>query len=232
MRILVIEDDARTANYLQRGLSEAGHVVDSAAEGRTGLEQALEGIYDVLIVDRLLPGLDGVALVRQARQAGLQTPILMLSALASTLQRVEGLEAGCDDYLGKPYAFVELLARLDALLRTRHQLPGPARILRVGELQLDCAARTVVRQGRTIALQHRESLILEKLMRHSNEVVSRSMLLESAWDYVFDPLDNVIDKHIHRLRKKLDAGFAYSLIQTVAGMGYRLLERQPHTAEP
>jgi len=222
MRILVIEDDARTAAYLVRGLAEAGHVVDSAGDGHSGLAQALEGIYDALVVDRLLPGLDGLALVREIRRAKLHTPILMLSALASTTQRVEGLQAGCDDYLGKPYAFAELLARLEALLRPHSQPSEPLGSLRVGSLQLDCRARTVVRQGRTIALQQREALILEKLMRHSNEVVSRSMLLESAWNYDFDPLDNVIDKHIHRLRKKLDAGLGQSLIETIPGGGYRL----------
>ncbi|MDV7211541.1 response regulator transcription factor [Azotobacter beijerinckii] len=223
MRILVIEDDARTAAYLLRGLGESGHIVDAAGDGLSGLEQALEGIYDALVVDRLLPGLDGLTVVRKVRHAGLQMPILMLSALASTVQRVEGLKAGCDDYLGKPYAFAELLARLDALLRIRNQPPGPARSLRVGNLRLNCAARTVFRQGKAIALQQREALILEKLMRHCNEVVTRSMLLESAWDYAFDPHDNVIDKHIHRLRKKLDADFDHPLIETVPGAGYRLL---------
>ncbi|MCX7078629.1 MAG: response regulator transcription factor [Pseudomonas sp.] len=222
MRILVIEDDARTSAYLLRGLGESGHIVDAAEDGPDGLAMALEGLYDALIVDRQLPGLDGLALVRELRRRQVYTPVLMLSALASTSQRVEGLQAGCDDYLAKPYAFIEVLARLDALLRTQDQAPGPSRTFRVGELYLDCAARRVTRQGRTIALAYRETLILEKLMRHSGEVVTRSMLLESAWDYEFDPNDNVIDKHIYRLRRKLDEGFDHSLIHTVPGAGYRL----------
>lgn len=203
MRILVVEDDARTAAYLLRGLSESGHVVDIASDGNTGLGMALEGIHDVLVVDRRLPGLDGIALVKALRAQQLRVPVLMLSAQASTTDKVEGLRAGCDDYLAKPYAFAEVLARLDALLRTREQGSGPTRQLQVGELQLDCATRTAVRQGRVIALQHREAL-----------------LLDSAWDYAFDPNDNVIDKHIHRLRRKLDEGFDYSLIRTVPGAGY------------
>lgn len=229
MRVLVIEDDARAAAYLVRGLSESGHVVDAVEDGRSGLDMALEGIHDVLIVDRKLPLLDGIALVQELRRQEVlrqvrRTPVLMLSALDSTAQRVEGLRAGCDDYLAKPYAFVEVLARLDALMRGRDQVAGPAsRILRAGKLQLDTAARTVIRDGKTLNLQHRESLILEKLMRHCDEVVTRSMLLEAAWDYDFDPIDNVIDKHIYRLRQKLDAGFSGSLIQTVPGAGYRLL---------
>lgn len=232
MRILVIEDDVRASAYLLRGLSESGHIVDTAEDGRLGLSMALEGLYDALIVDRKLPGMDGLALVRELRRQGLHTPILMLSALASTSQRVEGLQAGCDDYLAKPYAFIEVLARLDALLRVRDQAPGPSRMLKVGELQLDCTARRATRQGRSIALAYRETLILEKLMRHSGEVVTRSMLLESAWDYEFDPNDNVIDKHIYRLRRKLDEGFTGSLIQTIPGAGYRLEASPEAPAQP
>lgn len=224
MRILVVEDDAQTAAYLLRGLSESGHVVDIASDGNSGLGMALEQIHDVLIVDRRLPGLDGVGLVKALRAKQLRVPILMLSAQASTTDKVEGLQAGCDDYLAKPYAFVEVLARLDALLRGREQTTRPARQLQVGELQLDCATRTAVRQGRVIALQHREALLLEKLMRHSGQVVTRDMLLDSAWDYAFDPNDNVIDKHIHRLRRKLDEGFDYSLIKTIPGAGYSFQE--------
>ncbi|MFV3014385.1 Transcriptional activator protein CzcR [Pseudomonas veronii 1YdBTEX2] len=222
MRILVIEDDARTASYLVRGLGESGHVVDASAEGRDGLAMALEGIYDALIVDRCLPGMDGLSLVRELRREGMQTPVLMLSALASTQQRVEGLQAGCDDYLAKPYAFVEVLARLEGLLRPRDQHPGKASTLCIGELCLDSAARQVTWMGRTISLAHRETLILEKLMKHCGEVVTRLMLLESAWDYEFDPNDNVIDKHIYRLRRKLDDGFGISLIATIPGAGYCL----------
>ncbi|KAB0495830.1 response regulator transcription factor [Pseudomonas vancouverensis] len=220
MRILVVEDDAQTAAYLLRGLSESGHVVDIADDGDAGLGMALEGIYDALIVDRRLPGLDGIELIKAVRARQLRVPILMLSAQASTTDKVQGLQAGCDDYLAKPYAFAEVLARLDALLRGRDPVAGSSRQLQVGELQLDCATRTAVRQGRVIALQHREALLLEKLMRHSGQVVTRDMLLDSAWDYDFDPNDNVIDKHIHRLRRKLDEGFAYSLIKTIPGAGY------------
>ena len=217
MRILVVEDDEQTAHYLLRGLSESGHVVDVAHDGTSGLGLALEGIHDALIVDRRLPGLDGIALVQALRARQSRVPVLMLSAQASTRDKVEGLQAGCDDYLAKPYAFAEVLARLDALLRGREQA---GRTLQVGELQLDCATRTAVRQGRSIALQHREALLLEKLMRHSGQVVTRDMLLDSAWDYDFDPNDNVIDKHIHRLRRKLDEGFEHSLIKTIPGAGY------------
>jgi two-component system OmpR family response regulator len=228
LRILVIEDDARAAAYLVRGLSESGHVVDAVEDGRSGLDMALEGIHDALIVDRRLPLLDGISLIQALRSQGVHTPVLMLSALDSTTQRVEGLRAGADDYLAKPYAFVEVLARLDALMRGRDPVASTSKILRVGKLQLDTAARTVIRDGKTLTLQHREALILEKLMRHCDEVVTRSMLLESAWDYDFDPIDNVIDKHIYRLRRKLDEGFEGSLIQTVPGAGYRLLvEEEP-----
>lgn len=248
MRILVIEDDDYTASYLVRALNESGHVGDRAEDGRTGLVMAQEGIYDALIVDRRLPGLDGIALVEAFRRGDRTTPILMLSAQASTVQRVEGLQAGADDYLAKPFATVEVLARLDGLLRTAHRqsrqsgvstgavantaastaprrpnaLATSSSALQVGPLSLDTAARCVTREGKTIALQHRECLILEKLMRHHGQVVTRSMLLESAWDYAFDPLDNVIDKHIHRLRRKLNEGFALPLIRTVTGAGYVL----------
>lgn len=222
MRILVIEDDQRTAAYLLRGLGESGHIVDTTQDGHEGLAMALEGIYDALIIDRRLPGLDGITLVSQLRECGLRTPILMLSALASTQHRVEGLRAGCDDYLAKPYAFVEVLARLDALLRSADLRPGDSMFLQAGPLRLNRAARTVVREGKTIVLQQREALILEKLMRLCGQVVTRDMLLEAAWDYAFDPNDNVIDKHIYRLRRKLDEGFAGSVIRTVPGAGYLL----------
>lgn len=231
MRILVIEDDPQAAGYLVRGLRESGHIVDAAGDGVQGLDLALESLYDALVVDRRLPGLDGLELVRRLRAAGSDTPVLMLSALASTHHRVEGLQAGCDDYLAKPYAFVEVHARLAALLRRPGRRLLGAR-LQVGDLQLDCEGRVAQRQGHSIALQQREFLILEKLMRHADQVVTRGMLLESAWDYDFDPRDNVIDKHIHRLRQKVDQGFGHPLIHTVPGAGYMLSETPPEQAAP
>jgi two-component system OmpR family response regulator len=221
LRILAIEDDERSSTYLVRGLRESGHIVDPAMDGTTGLAMALEGIYDCLVVDRRLPGLDGLSLVRQLRQAGNTTPVLMLSAHASTDQRVEGLKAGCDDYLPKPYAFVELMARIEAIARG-HGRTELGRVLKVGELVLHLDGRTAVRSGKTITLQHREFLILQKLMRQADQVVTRSMLLESAWDYEFDPHDNVVDKHVHRLRRKVDQGFPTPLIHTIQGAGYMI----------
>ena len=226
MRILVVEDDPQSAAYLIRGLRESGHVVDSASDGATGLSMALEDIYDALVVDRKLPALDGLELVRSLRAQGHTTPVLMLSALSATAHKVEGLRAGCDDYLAKPYAFVEVLARLEALLRGPQQGAAP-RVLQVADLCLHLDGRIATRAGRSIALQYREFLILAKLMRHADQVVSRSMLLESAWDYDFDPRDNVIDKHMHRLRQKVDAGHALALIRTVPGVGYMLTAAEP-----
>jgi two-component system OmpR family response regulator len=219
MRVLVAEDDERTAGYLVRGLSESGHVVDRVGDGDTALAMALEGIYQALILDRKLPGMDGIELVRRLRKSDPHTPVLMLSAIASTADRVVGIEAGCDDYLAKPYVFAELLARLEALGRRADRSRGQ-RVLRVGDLELDVAGRTVTRAGRPIKLQHREFLLLERLVSHAGQVVTRTMLLESAWDYDFDPRGNVIDKHVHRLRQKLNEGFASDLIRTVPGAGY------------
>jgi two-component system OmpR family response regulator len=223
VRVLVAEDDERTAGYLVRGLTESGHVVDRVADGETALAMAREGIYDALVLDRKLPGMDGIALVRHLREHDLVTPVLMLSALAGTRDRVEGMRAGCDAYLTKPYAFAELLARLDALTRRA----GRARrstVLRVGDLELDTAGRTVSRAGKAIRLQRREFLLLEKLMRHAGQVVTRSMLLETAWDYDFEPRGNLVDMHIHRLRRKVDEGFSPPLIRTVPGAGYMVGE--------
>jgi two-component system OmpR family response regulator len=219
MRVLVAEDDERAADYLVRGLSESGHVVDRVGDGESALAMALEGIYQALIVDRKMPGIDGIELVRRLRKSDLRTPVLMLSAIASTTDRVEGIQAGCDDYLAKPYVFAELLARLEALGRRVDRSRGQ-RVLRVGDLELDVAGRTVTRAGRPIRLQHREFLLLEQLLAHAGQVVTRTMLLESAWDYDFDPRGNVIDKHIHRLRQKLNEGFTTDLIRTVPGAGY------------
>ena len=221
MRVLVAEDDERTADYLVRGLTESGHVVDHVGDGETALAMALEGVYQALVVDRRLPGLDGVALVRRLRETDPRTPVLMLSAVATTADRVEGIRAGCDDYLAKPYAFSELLARLEALAR-RADRSRRAAVLRVGDLELDTAARTATRGGRPIQLQRREFLLLEQLVAHAGQVVTRSMLLEAAWDYEFEPRGNIIDMHIHRLRQKVDAGFEQKLIRTVPGAGYMI----------
>lgn len=225
MRILVVEDDRAAALYLVRGLRESGHVADHVDNGATALAMAQEQIYDALILDQLLPQMDGLTVLARLRAAGLRLPVLMLSALGSTHHRVEGLRAGADDYLAKPYAFTEVLARLEGLVRRTGERAVSR--LQVADLVLDYPTRTVTRGGVIIALQQREWLILDKLMRHADQVVTRSMLLESAWDYDFDPRDNVIDKHIHRLRQKLDAGHAVTLIHTVPGAGYRLSATPP-----
>lgn len=227
MRLLIVEDDARIAAHLSASLKESGYVVDNASDGLIGRDMALEGIYDALIVDRRLPGLDGIELVQAVRSAGLPVAILMLSALASAQEKSEGLNAGCDDYLAKPYALIEVLVRLEAILsRYKGQSMGVEQdVLQVADLLFYRKARRVVRQDREIILQVREYLILEKLMLHAEQVVSRAMLLESAWDYDFDPKDNLIDKHIYRLRQKLDKGFAQPLIRTVAGAGYMISDQ-------
>jgi two-component system, OmpR family, response regulator len=221
LRVLVVEDDGRTAGYLVRGLTESGHVVDLAADGETALAMALEGIYEALVLDRMLPEMDGLTLVRRLRRDDPRTPVLMLSAVASTADRVEGMRAGCDDYLAKPFSFVELLARLEALAR-RTDRSRHAPILRVGDLEVDTVRRRVSRGGRPIRLQRREFLLLERLVRHAGQVVTRSMLLEAAWEYEFEARGNIVDMHIHRLRQKVDEGFAYSLIRTLPGAGYML----------
>jgi two-component system OmpR family response regulator len=221
MRLLVVEDDERSASYLVRGLAESGHVVDRAADGEAGLALACEGIYDVVIVDRRLPGLDGIALVKHLRAAGHDMPALMLSAVAGMRDRVEGMRAGCDDYLAKPYAFAELLARIEALARrvdrARHQA-----LLGVGDLRFDPAGRRATRGQREIPLQHRECLLLELLMRHADQVVTRSMLFQAGWGYDLEPQGNFIDRHIYRLRQKIDQGHPEPLIRTVRGAGYMI----------
>ena len=231
MRILVAEDDDRTANYLVRGLTESGHIVDRVADGETALAMALEGIYDTLVFDRMLPAMDGVTLVRRLREQDPSTPVLMLSAVASTIDRVEGMRAGCDDYLAKPYVFAELLARLEALGR-RADRSRRLSVLRVGDLELDTVGRTVSRSGRPIRLQRREFLLLEQLVRHAGQVVTRSMLLEATWDYDFEARGNIVDMHIHRLRKKVDEGFSYPLIQTVPSAGYTIREPNGTPTQP
>ncbi|RQZ10218.1 DNA-binding response regulator [Burkholderia sp. Bp9031] len=221
MRILIVEDDARGAQFIVRGLTESGHVVDAANDGALGLTLALEGIYDVIVTDRRLPVLDGIELVRRLRCKDRSTPVMMLSAIASLNDRVEGIRAGSDDYLAKPYAFSELLARVEALAR-RGDRAGLRDVLKVADLTLDRRTRRASRSGRDLQLQHREYLLLECLMRHAGHVVTRSMLLEAAWDYQFEPRGNVIDMHVHRLRNKVDRDFPQSLIHTVVGAGYLL----------
>ncbi len=221
MRILLVEDDAATAAYISKGLRESGHVIDRTASGPDGQHMASENSYDVLIVDRMLPELDGLTLIQRLRAVGVRTPVLVLSALAEVADRVQGLRAGADDYLVKPFAFAELLARLDALYR-RADADSAETSLRVGDLELDLLARSVKRAGRAIELQPREFRLLEYLMRHAGQVVTRTMLLEHVWDYHFDPQTNVIDVHVSRLRSKIDKGFDKPLLHTVRGAGYCL----------
>jgi two-component system OmpR family response regulator len=224
MRVLVVEDDSQVAAYLVKGLKEQGHNVDHAADGKSGLFLATSEDYDAMIIDRMLPELDGLAIVKSLRAAGKTTPILILSALGEVDARVEGLRAGGDDYLTKPFAFSELLARLDALLRRARQTPAADTTLRVADLELDQLTRTVKRGGNTISLQPREYRLLEYLMDNAGRVVTRTMLLEQLWDYHFDPQTNVIDVHISRLRGKIDKNFDQPLLQTVRGAGYMIRE--------
>jgi len=221
MHILVIEDDEKAASYMVKGLAESGYVVDHANNGRDGLFLATSGNFDALIVDRMLPGLDGISVIQALRAAKITTPILILSALGQVDDRVNGLRAGADDYLTKPFAFSELLARLEALLRRRSEQKAQTH-LQVGDLEMDLLARTVKRAGRQIELQPREFRLLEYLMRHAGQVVTRTMLLESVWDYHFDPQTNVIDVHMSRLRQKIDKNFDKPLLHTVRGAGYSL----------
>jgi two-component system OmpR family response regulator len=223
-RILLIEDDRDTADYIVRGLGEQGHVVDHSGDGREGLFLASDGRYDLVILDRMVPGLDGLGVVRALRAAGIATPVLILSALSSLDHRIEGLDGGSDDYLVKPFAFSELSARVAALLRRADGRGGEAAETRlvVGALEIDLLGRVVRRDGRTLDLKPREYSLLEYLARNAGRVVTRTMLLEQVWDYHFDPGTNVIDVHISRLRRKLDDDFAAPMLQTVRGAGYRL----------
>jgi two-component system OmpR family response regulator len=221
MRILLIEDDRETAAYLTKALREAGHVADHAADGDAGADMAAEGGYDVIVVDRMLPHRDGLSVIEGVRAGGDHTPVLILSALGQVDDRVTGLRAGADDYLAKPYAFSELLARVEALARRRK--PGEAEtVYKVGDLELDRLAHTVTRAGEHIPLQPREFRLLEYLMKHAGQVVTRTMLLENVWDYHFDPQTNVIDVHISRLRGKVDKGFGEPMLTTVRGAGYMI----------
>jgi two-component system OmpR family response regulator len=218
MRILVVEDDREVGAYLKKGLTESGHVVALAEAGREGLDRAASENFDALVIDRMLPGLDGLSIVAALRAAKNLTPILVLSALGDVEDRVVGLRAGCDDYLPKPFALSELLARLDAVVRRA----GAETKLKVGDLELDLLTRSVTRGGFEIDLLPREFRLLEYLMRHAGQVVTRGMLLEKVWDHHFDPQTNVIDVHVSRLRQKLDKGFAVPLLHTIRGTGYTL----------
>ena len=222
MRILIVEDDAEAAAYLTKAFREAGHVPDHAGDGLTGYSMAEGGGYDVLIIDRMLPRLDGLSLIRSLREQNDTTPVLILSALGQVDDRVKGLRAGSDDYLTKPYAFSELLARVEILARRRSGPRAEPTTLRVGTLELDRLSHRVARAGQDIMLQPREFRLLEYLMRHAGQVVTRTMLLEQVWDYHFDPQTNVIDVHVSRLRGKIEKGFNTAMIQTVRGAGYIL----------
>ena len=223
MRLLIIEDDVEAAEYLRRGLTESGHVVDAAHDGDAGLQLALQNDYDVLVVDRMLPRRDGLSLIRMLRAGGQTTPVLVLSALGQVDQRVEGLRAGGDDYLVKPYAFAELLARIEALARRATPLDVAApSVLKVADLEFDLERRRVTRSGQVIRLQPRELRLLEYLMRRTGRIVTRTMLLEQVWDLHFDPQTNVVDSQISRLRAKIDRGFGAPLLHTLRGIGYRL----------
>lgn len=222
-KILIVEDDDETAAYVERGFIEQGYGVDRSGDGREGLFLATDRAYDAIVLDRMLPGLDGLAVLKALRAAGVRTPVLILSAMGALDERVRGLREGSDDYLVKPFAFVELHARIDALIR-RGITPddSPPSRLAVADLELDLLSRKVTRSGRPIPLQPREFLMLEFLMRNAGRVVTRTMLLEGVWNYHFDPQTNVIDVHISRLRQKVDKDFELQLIHTVRGSGYML----------
>lgn len=221
MRILIIEDDIEAAEAMVRGLGEAGYDCTHAADGAAGLAQAQTRGFDVLIVDRMMPRMNGVEVVSTLRREGDATPVLFLSALGEVADRVDGLTAGADDYLVKPYAFPELIARVEALSR-RRETGAVATTLKVGDLEMNLIARTVYRGTAEIDLQPREFQLLEFMMRHAGQSVTRTMLLEKVWEYHFDPQTNVIDVHISRLRSKIDKGFDRQMLQTVRGAGYRL----------
>jgi two-component system OmpR family response regulator len=218
VKILLVEDDSQTADYIAKGLREHGHVVDKTDNGRDGLYMATGEPYDVMIVDRNLPKMDGLSLVKAARASGTTTPALFLTTMGGVDDRVAGFEAGGDDYLVKPFAFAELLARVGALARRPPMVATTA--LRVGDLEIDLLARTVTRGGKRIELLAQEFKILEYLMRHAGEIVTRTMLLEKVWDFHFDPKTNIVETHISRLRSKIDRGFDKPLLHTVRGAGY------------
>lgn len=224
-RILVVEDDKSTGHYIVEGLRQSGHRVELSTDGRDALFQATDGSFDAIILDRMLPGMDGLAVLQALRAARIDTPVLLLSALGSVDDRVAGLTAGSDDYLVKPFAFAELQARLNLMLRKRGHVRAVETRLECGDLSIDLLTREVKRGPRRIELQPREYRLLEYLTRHKGQVVTRTMLLEGVWDYHFDPLTNVIDVHISRLRRKIEAEGESPLIHTVRGAGYRLAEQ-------
>jgi len=221
-KLLVIEDDDATASFIAKGMAEEGFTVDRADNGRDGLFLATDGAYDAIVLDRMLPKMDGMAVLAALRAAGIETPVIILSALGTPDDRVAGLTAGSDDYLTKPFAFAELLARVRLLLRKRGAGPAVVTSFSCDDLEMDLLSRRVRRGGRPIELQPREFRLLEYLLRHAEQVVTRTMLLEGVWDYHFDPGTNVIDVHVSRLRRKLDDGSDRPLLHTVRGAGYRL----------
>ena len=223
MRILIIDDDKNVSSFVQKGLEQAGYTVDCAVNGKDGLFLATTETYDAIVVDRMLPGIDGLTIVRTLRASDNSTPALILSALGDVDDRVDGLKAGGDDYLAKPFAFVELQARIEALLRRgRNGVISDPVYLQVGDLSMDLLRRSVERGGNVIDLQPKEFELLEYLMRHAGQVVTRTMLLEAVWNYHFDPQTNVIDVHMSRLRAKIDKGFSQPLLHTIRGAGYRM----------
>jgi two-component system OmpR family response regulator len=221
MKILLVEDDLPTAAFVEKGLRQAGHEVDQSGDGQEGLILATTVTYDAAVIDRMLPGLDGMALVKTLRGAGIKTPILFLTARGGIDDRVEGLEAGADDYLGKPFAFSELMARLNALAR-RPPIAGEATVLQVGDLVMDLIGRKVRRGDQAIDLMPREFRLLEVLMRNRGRLMTRTMLLERVWDFRFDPKSSIVETHVSRLRAKIDRSFDVPLIRTERGMGYIL----------
>ncbi|MDE2138744.1 MAG: response regulator transcription factor [Gammaproteobacteria bacterium] len=226
MKILLVEDNERVARFIVKGLREAGHTVDHAGNGRDGLFLAAGEPHDVIVMDRMLPGnIDGLAIIETLRKAGNRTPILILSALDGVDERIKGLRGGGDDYLTKPFAFGELLARLDALGR-RNSGGEADHLLQVGDLRMDLLSRRVTRGSRAIALQPREFKLLEYLMRHANQVVTRTMLLEAVWEYNFDPQTNVVDVHISKLRQKIEHDSERALVRTVRNAGYMMTDHE------
>lgn len=225
MRILIVEDDSETATYIAHGLTEEGHVAEVLGDGRDGLSQAMGEDYDIIVVDRMLPGLDGLSLVRGLRAVGRKVPVIFLTSLGGVDDRVDGLNVGGDDYLAKPFAFSELMARVNALARRPH-LKDAETVLRVGDLEMDLIARSVKRGGQTIELQPREFRLLEVLMRNKGRVLTRTMLLERVWSFHFEPRTSIVETHISRLRTKIDRPYGSELIHTVRGCGYTMHDQQ------